>query len=199
MGGIVSGSLVGEYDPNIVDGGPATILKQANNDDQEALNRLAGGYTFKVHAFTDSTETADVINLNDQGVTFPVNTVRNIRTKAWARNAAGTKVAYSESLVPVIGNGSTAAALSAVTAAPATDLFLDPRYVARAPLVGSASATVETSSAAVKFLTAIPAITGGEVVIRIGGGLTAVDLSWYVEVEVGKLNILPVAVAAASS
>lgn len=196
MGGIVSGSLVGEYDPNIVDGGPATILKQANNDDQEALNRLAGGYTFKVRAFTDSDETVDVVNLNDEGVTFPVDTVRNIRTKAWARNAAGTKVAYAESLVPVIGNGSTAAALSVATVAVE---IMDERYITRTPLVGSSSATVETASAALKFLSALPAITGGEVVIRIGGGLTAVDLSWTVQVEVGKLEVLPVANAAASS
>jgi hypothetical protein len=196
MGGIVSGSLIGSYDPNIVDGGPATILKQANNDDQEALNRLAGGYTFKVRAFTDSAETADVINLNDQGVTFPANTVRNIRTKAWARTNAGTKVAYAESLVPVIGNGSTAAALSAATAAVE---IMDERYVARTPLVGSSLTVVDDAADALENLIALPAITGGEVVIRIGGGLTGVDLSWYVEVEVGKLIVLPVAVSAASS
>jgi len=190
------GTVEGDFDPNITDGGPQVVVSQALAHDQEALNKLAGGHTFRVRAFTDSTETADLINLNDEGVTFPANTVRNIRTRAWARNTAGTKVAYAESLVPVIGNGSTAAALSVASAAVE---IMDERYVARAPLVGSASGTVETASAALGNLIAIPAITGGEVVIRIGGGLSTVDLNWYVEVEVGKLIILPVATAAAAS
>jgi hypothetical protein len=196
MGAIISGSLIGTYDPNIVDGGPATILKQANNDDQQALDRLAAGYTFRVRAFTDSGEAVDVVNLSDQGVTFPVNTVRNIRTKAWARNAAGTKVAYAESLVQVIGNGSTAAALSVATVNGSG--AIDRRYVARSPIVGSASATLETAVDAMSFISAVPAITSSEVVIRVAG-ITQVDLNWYVEVEVGKLVVLTAATAAASS
>lgn len=195
MGAIV-GTVEGNFDPNITDGGPHVVLSQALAHDQEALNKLAGGHTFRVRAFTDTSETVDVINLNDEGVVFPANTVRNIRTRAWARTSAGTKVAYAESLVPVIGNGSTAAALSLASAAVE---IMDERYVARTPLVGSSLTVVDDASEALKNLTALPAIAGGEVVIRIGSGITTEDLNWYVEVEVGKLIILPVALTATAS
>jgi hypothetical protein len=188
-GTIITNSLVGTYDPNVVDGGPGTILREANNDDQQALDRLAGNATFKVQATTDSTEVLAVMNLSELGVTFPVNSVRNVRTRAWARNNAGTKVAYAESLVPIIGNGSTAPALSAVTAL--SNASIDPRYVARWPIVGNAGSSTAT------YIQAIPAVTGGEVVIRCTG-VTSVDLRWHVEVEVGAFKLLPVASASAS-
>lgn len=194
MGAIV-GTVRGTYDPNVVDGGPGNLLREANNNDQQALDKLGGEATFVVRAFTDSGENLDVLNLNDQGVTFPFNSIRNIRTKAWGRNAAGTKVAYSESVVPIIGNGATAAALTLATVAVE---IMDTRYTVRTPLVGNASATVETASAALKFLNAVPVITGSEVVIRVSG-LTGVDLNWVVEVEVGRFRVLADSVATAAS
>lgn len=196
MGGIITNSLVGTFDPNIIDGGAGTILREANNNDPEALARLTGKHTFQVRAFTDSSETLDVMNLDTNGVKFPVGTVRNITTRAWARNNAGTKVAYVESVVPIIGNGATAAALTVATVAVE---IMDERYVTRTPLVGSSSTVVDDAADALENLIAVPVISGGDVVIRIGGGLTGVDLAWLVEVEVGALKILPVAVSAASS
>lgn len=200
MAGILTNSQVGSFDANVIDGGAGTVIKMALGDDPEAQRQLAGTNTFQVRAFTDSAEVLNCLNLTTLGVTFPVNTVRTIRTKAWARNKAGTKVAYSESFVVVIGNGATAPALSVATVATSSDKFLDTRYLVRTPLVGSASATVETFSAAAKFLKAEPVITATtNVAIQIGGGLTSVDLNWLVECEVGALKILPTPIATAGS
>jgi hypothetical protein len=195
MGAIV-GAVTGTWDPNIVDGGPGTVLREANNNDQEALDKLGDEPTFQCRAFTDSAETVDVLNLNNLGVTWPVNSVRNVRCKVWARNKAGTKAAYSESLTVIIGNGATAAALSVATAGVG---LTDTRFVARVPLVGSASATVQTAAAALKFISAVPVITGSKVVVRLSGGLTAVDLNWVVEVQVGRFRVLTTPIATAGS
>lgn len=198
MAGAVVGEITGTYDPNIVDGGPGTLLREANNSDPEALNKLGGEATFSVRAFTDFSEDVDVLNLNDLGVTFPVDSVRNIRTRAWARTTAGTKVAYSESLVQLIGNGSSAPALSVASVGVE---IVDTRYVARTPLVGSTLTVIDDASDALVFISAAPAITGGKAVIRInqGGALTGVDLNWLVECEVGRFRILPVALDTASA
>ncbi len=195
MGAIV-GAVQGTWDPNIVDGGPGTVLREANNNDQEALNKLGDEFTFAVRAFTDSAETVDVLNLNNLGVTWPVNSVRNIRCKAWARNKAGTKVAYSEAIIPVIGNGATAAALSVATLA--IELG-ETRFVSRTPLVGISTTVLDTASSTLKFISAVPVITASKVVIRISGGLTAVDLNWLVEVQVGKFRVLTTPIATAGS
>src|SRR5262245_3376219 len=108
---VVTNSLVGGVDTNIIDGGPATILKQALSDDPEALRRLAQTFTFKVEAETNSNnDPVTVVNLNTPGSSLTGVTwvggdsFRKIETRAYWRNVAGTTFGYSEKVDLVKGS-----------------------------------------------------------------------------------------------
>src|SRR5262245_26450074 len=108
---VVTASLVGGFDANVVDGSPSDIVKGANNNDPDALRRLADTYTFKVEAETSSNnDPVTVLNLNVPGSGLTgvswvgADNLRNITTKAWYRNVAGTIFGYSEQVTTVKGS-----------------------------------------------------------------------------------------------
>lgn len=185
---VVTNSLIGVFDPNIIDGGPGTVLREANNNDQEALNRLGSGSaafpTFKVMADTNTDDTLSVVNLTTLGVTFPLAQGRMITVRAWARTVAGTNCAYSEGRFLVLGNTATTPNVqpAGTSAVPADDQ----RYVTRTPLTTTATTPV--------YVSALPVVSANNaVIVRITGPTAGVDLRWLVEVDVGALKLLPVA------
>ncbi len=181
---VVTNSLIGAYDPNIVDGGPATILKQAQNDDPEALARLCQTRTFQVQADTSTNnDPVTVLNLNAQGVSWVgANGMRNITTKAWWRNVAGTTFGYDEKVDTVIGSAAgTTPALSL-----AGEAVINQKYRVRSMLTTTGTTPVYTTIGV--------AISGALAVVRCQGGVAGQDLRWLVEVTVEPLKIVPVAV-----
>lgn len=191
-------SLVGSFDPNIVDGGPGTVLREAQGNDQEALNRIAGGsgtsggVTFKAKATsTTAVNALNVISLKANGVTFPVDTVRLLRVRAWVRKLGADKAGYSESVFTVVGKGATTAPVLTPSTAPSGNgLGNDPRYVVRVPIVGHANVLGQTPS----YVGATLTIVSTDVAVRVstltGSGLTTGG-RFDVEVEVGPLHVMP--------
>lgn len=180
---IVTNSKVGSFDPNIIDGGPATVLKEANNDDPEALRRLVGTGTFRVEAETSSNnDPVTVLNLNTEGLVWkPADGLRNITTRAWFRDVAGTTFGYTEKVDVVKGSASgTTPALSV-----ATEAVVNQLYRVRQMLTTTGTTPV--------YPTAGVAISGSSVVVRCQGGVAGQDLRWLVEVDVAPLKIVPVA------
>jgi hypothetical protein len=184
--GVTTNSLVGEFDPNIVDGGPATILKEANNDDPEALRRLAQTYTFQVRGETSSNnDPVTIINLDDNGVTWGNgDNLRNVTTKAWWRNVAGTKFGFIQKVDLVRGSSGGTPSLPLDEPAGQT---ASATYMVR---VGNNATTATTPV----YATAGVVITGGEAVIQLNGETAGVDLRWLCEVTIEPLKVLPVAV-----
>lgn len=182
---VVTNSLVGAYDPNITDGGAGTILREANNNDTEALARLVQTRTFQVQADTNTNDTLSVVNLSALGVTFPLDQGRLITVRAWARGVTpGANVAYSEGRFLVLGNTATTPNVqpAGTSAVPADDQ----RYVTRTPLTTTATTPV--------YLTALPVVSANnQVIVRVTGPTAGIDLRWLVEVDVGALKLLPVA------
>lgn len=191
---VTTGSLVGTFDPNVIDGGPQTILSKANNNEQPALNKLVeGSATFRVRAETSSNnDPVTVINLNTQGLTWiGGDSLRNITTRAWWRNVAGTSFGYLERVQPVIGSAAgTTPALSlndvGITATSANQQQ-DRTYRARSGNLTTLQLTPTYQNAGVF-------ISSSAVVVRCQGNLAGQDLRWLVEVDVGPLKIIPVAV-----
>jgi hypothetical protein len=189
---VTPNSKVGSLDMNIVDGGPATVLKQALNDDPEALARLVQTRTFQVRAETSSNnDPVTVLNLNTEGLTWVgADGMRNITTRAWWRNVAGTTFGYEERVDTVIGSaaGATPALSVAGSAGPGATpgTIADQKYKARAMLTTTGNTPV--------YNVVGVAISGANVVVRCQGGAAGVDLRWLVEVDVTPLRIVPVAV-----
>jgi hypothetical protein len=181
---IVTNSKVGTLDPNIIDGGPATILKEANNDDPEALRKLVGTFTFKVEAETSSNnDPVTVLNLNTEGVVWsPADGLRNITTRAWFRNVAGTTFGYTEKVDVVKGSATGDTPVLSI----ATEATINQLYPVRQMLTTTGTTPV--------YPTVGVAISGALAVIRCQGGVAGQDLRWLVEVDVGPLKIVPVAV-----
>lgn len=181
---VVTNSLVGDLDMNIIDGGPATILKAAQNDDPEALRRLAQTYTFKVEANTSSNnDPVTVVNLNDEGLTWVGGDgMRNITTRAWFRNVAGTTFGYSEKVDVVKGSAAGSTPALSVAGEAAINQAYRVRYM------------MTTTGTTPVYVSAGVTITGGEVTITCTGGAAGTDLRWLVEVDVGELKIVPVGV-----
>lgn len=190
--GVIAGSLTGTYDPNITDGGAATILKQALNDDPEALARLAQTRTFRVEANTNTDDAATVVNLNANGVSWVgADGLRNITTRAWFRNVAGTIFGYVEKIDVVRGSAAgTTPTLSANEAPVAGGLAstnADRSYRAR-------SGNLLTTTTTPTYAKAGVAISSALAVVRVVGPSAGVDLRWVVEVTVEPMKIVPVAV-----
>ena len=183
---VVSGSLIGSYDPNITDGGAGTILTGAINNDPEALARLVQTRTFQVQAETSSNnDPVTVLNLNAQGVSWVgASGLRNITTKAWWRTVAGTTFGYEEKVDTVLGSaaGTTPALSLAGEAGPATNQ----KYRIRSMMTTTGTTPV--------YPTVGVAISGALAVVRCQGAVAGQDLRWLVEVTVEPLKIVPIAV-----
>jgi len=183
---VVTNSLIGALDMNVIDGGPATILNQAINNDPEALRRLADTYTFQVAAETSSNnDPVTVVNLNTQGLTWVGdNNFRNITTKAWWRNVAGTTFGYSENVTTV--KGSAAGTTPVLSVAGLQTIANDRTYRVRNMMT--------TTNVTPVFPIAATQISSASVVVRCQGAVAGQDLRWLVEVDVGPLKVVPVAV-----
>lgn len=181
---IVTGSLVGDYDPNITDGGPQQIIASAKNYELAGEQRLVNGYTFKVEANTSSNnDPVTVLDLVAQGVSFAnADGLRNITTKAWFRNVAGTTFGYSEHVATVKGSAAGTTPVLSI----AGEATINQAYRVRHMLTTTGTTPV--------YVTAAVAISSSAVVVRCTGGVAGQDLRWLVEVEVGPLRIVPVGV-----
>ncbi len=192
---VVTNSLVGTFDPNVVDGGPATIISSAIGRDPDAERRLADTFTFKVEAETSSNnDPVTVVNLNTQGLTWiGDNGFRNITTRAWWRNVAGTAFGYVERVQTVKGSAAgTTPALNVNGEIPAFSLssavqLLDRSYRTRNGITTTLQSTPTWVNAGV-------AISSSAVVVRCLGQVAGADLRWLVEVDVGALKIVPIGV-----
>lgn len=184
---VVTGSLIGSYDPNITDGGAGTILTGAINNDPEALARLVQTRTFQVQAETSSNnDPVTVLNLNAQGVSWVgASGLRNITTKAWWRNVAGTTFGYTEKVDTVIG--SAAGSTPAISLSEAGgEAVINQKYRVRSMMTTTGTTPV--------YPTVGVAISGALAVVRCQGSVAGQDLRWLVEVTVEPLKIVPIAV-----
>jgi hypothetical protein len=132
-----------------------------------------------------------VLNLNANGVSWVGGDgIRNITTKAWWRNVAGTTFGYDEKVDRVKGSaaGTTPVLSIAGEAGPgaASTPIANQSYRVRSLLVTTANTPA--------YNTIGVAISGALVVVRCQGGVAGVDLRWLVEVTVEPLKIVPVAV-----
>lgn len=198
---IATNSLQGGFDPNVIDGGGASILKLAQAGDPEAQARLAGKRTFQVRASTTTNDAVTlanaVVNLTAQGVLFPADSVRKIQVRAWTRRVTSGPVGYTEGNFFVTGHATTpvvptipTAATAAATIGPHEDgrigLFLPYNAAAGTPKFGLAQvgiSTTDLSSPASNF----------QIYVAPLGPSAGIALRWYIEVDVGPLVILPVA------
>lgn len=126
---VLSGPVVGTYDPSITDSaGGFALLKQAENAYPPALNAIAQRpVTFVAEGTSIGNEAVTIallapINLTLLGVLFPANSIRNIRTRVWSRRAAAANAGYCEKWWTVNGaatptiapDGTIAAQLAAI-------------------------------------------------------------------------------------
>ena len=185
---VTENSLVGTFDPNIVDGGPGTIIREAHNENPAAQRRLAQTYTFKVRAETSSNnDPVTVVNLNTQGLSWVgADNIRNITTKAWWCNVAGTTFGYDEKVDTVKGSAAGSTPALSVAGEPGSTEASNQKYRVRSMMTTTGTTPVYTTIGV--------AISSGAVVVRCQGGAAGVDLRWLVEVTVEPLQVLPVAV-----
>lgn len=149
------------FDAEVIDENPFIIFAEARNGNQGALATCTRQPHFKVTGNTVSDETADVINLSDQGVPFPENTLRRLDVRAYLRGNAADDGCL-EYAVLIEGGANTPDVIES-----ALDVDLDTELP---------SATAELSFH----------VTGDEVVVRATGtpSGTGGPANWEVEVFV---------------
>lgn len=140
-------------------------------DARKSQQTLLGEPTFIVRGTTDTnTADSDAINLSAQGVTFPANTVREIRVVAYAGD--GTAVSKVTAAALVIGG--TTPAFSG-----------EGQDVASVGAVTSDSVTTASFGAA-PVVTIDFEVVSNEVIVEAVGESGDV-VTWHIEVYVGRL------------
>lgn len=191
------------FDQNIIDSsGGLAILAAINNSNPAAARLLsARPYTFAVEGTGLGNEALAIAtnllaNLTTLGVTVPAGTMRNIRTRCWAKRAAATNAGYCEQVFTVQGAApptlTTAATLSATPSfyadiIPSNDLHMP---------VGISSVA---SATALEYSRGELYIESGSICIgfanrdRVAGALTSTaGARFRVEILIEQLTSLPV-------
>jgi len=105
------------YDSNFVDGGPDVLKAGEDNRVPHAVRRRNGLPDFRFTATTTTVSEGAAfasagVNLTSKGVTFPADSTRNIRVKAWCRQETTGKMGFVERVFTV--NGGTNPTLAIV-------------------------------------------------------------------------------------
>lgn len=116
------------------------------------------GAEVRVIATTDSATAGEVVNLNDQGFTFPDQTLTIVRARAWGRGADATEAQYIETVFLVIGQATT-------------------------PVI--ANATSLSADAGTVAGTLLGVVTSNEVTIQLKGQASQA-MNWVVEFTVDE-------------
>lgn len=186
---VTPNSLVGALDFSLIDGGGAALFKALQNDDPDAYRKLAG-FNFQVRAETSSNnDPVTVANLNTLGCSWVGDDlIRNVTVKAWWRNVSGTVFGYSEQTSTIKGSAAGSTPLLSTTAQGVpTGSAADQSYRVR-------SGMLTTTQNTPVYQIAACVISSASVVVRCQGNLAGQDLRWLVEVDVGPLKVLPIAV-----
>jgi hypothetical protein len=196
---VLSGPIVGTYDPSITDSaGGFNLLKQMENAYPPAVN--AGSQrpvTFIAEGTSVGNEAVTLallapINLTALGVLFPANSVRNIRTRVWSRRAAAANAGFCERLYTVNGaatptispDGAVVAQLAAVNenargfATPNNNSSAAPEYGTGIVIMDAVSTT--------NVIVGVQNILG-----TTNAAVTATLIRWKLEVWVDALVSLP--------
>lgn len=174
MAAIVVSSTISNY-RNLTTDAPQRINESVwgagtAEDTRKSQQTLLGEPTFIIRGVTDTnTADSDLINLSDNGVTFPANTIREITVVAYAGD--GTAVSKRTAAALVIG-GTTPSFGGEAQDAPST--------------TGVNDSVTTASYGAAPVVTIDFEVVSDEVIIEAVGESGDV-VTWYVEVYVGRL------------
>ncbi len=198
---VLTGPIVGTYDPNIQDGsGGFNLLKQAELAYPPAMNALAiRPVTFIAEGQSVGNEAVTLallapINLTALGVLFPASSVRNIRTRVWSRRATVNQCGYVEKLWTVIG-GATPSVVPDLTVAAALAAVNEPSVIAATPNNNNAAAPeYGTGIVIMDAVSTSSVIVGVQNLLGTTRAATSATLMrWKLEVFVEPLVTAPVA------
>jgi hypothetical protein len=198
---VISGPIVGLFDPNVVDSvGGIGLLAAVNNADPEAAALFSPRpYTFVAQGQSVGNEAVTLallapINLTALGVVFPASSQRTIRTRVWSRRATVANCGFVEKIWTVIG-GATPSVAPDSTVAAALAALNEPSVIAATPNNNSASAPEYGTGIVI-----MDAVSTASVIVGVQNLLgttraatSATLLRWRLEVLVDPLVILPVA------
>jgi hypothetical protein len=198
---VLSGPIVGTYDPNITDSsGGFNLASQVELNYPPAVN--ASGLrpvTFVAEGQSVGNEAVTLallapINLTALGVVFPASSVRNIRTRVWSRRAAVANCGFCERIYTVIG-GATPSIAPDTSLAAALAALNEPAVVARTPNNNSAGAPeYGTGIVIMDAVSTTNVIVGVQNILgTTNAAVTATLMRWRLEVFVDPLVSLPVA------
>jgi hypothetical protein len=198
---VLTGPVVGTFDPSVTDGaGGFNLQALANNNHQPAINAV-GLRPFTFLAFGQSIGNESItlallapIDLTARGVTFPAGSMRNIRTRVWSRRAAVANAGFVEKITTVIGGAIPSVAPASGVPAAVAALY-EPSVVAATPNNNSAAAPEYGTG-----LVLLDPVSTANVIVGVQNLLgttraatSATLLRWRLEVLVEPLVTLPVA------
>lgn len=148
------------FDADVIDERAYIVFAKARDGNHGAIAQVTGTPNFTITGATVSDETVDVINLSDQGVTFPADTLRYLNVNAYLRGDSSNDVLLGYDVL--VEGGSTPQVVEAV-------------------IVHDIDAELASTTAQLSFH-----VTGDEVVIRATGtpSGTGGPANWEVEVYV---------------
>lgn len=198
---VLSGPIVGVFDPNITDAsGGYNLISQVHNNYPPAANAFSvRPYTFVAEGQSVGNEAVTLallapINLTALGVAFPASTQRLIRTKVWSRRGTVNQCGYVEKVWTVIG-GATPSIAPDATVAAALAALSEPSVIAATPNNNSASAPeYGTGIVIMDAVSTASVIVGVQNLLGTTRAATSATLiRWRIEVLVDPLVTLPVA------
>ena len=152
------------FDADVIDARPYKVFAKARDGNLGAIAQCTNSPNFVITGATVSDETLDVLNLSDQGVVFPADTLRYLKVNAYLRgNTSDDGLKGYDVLVE---GGSTPQVVEAV-------------------ITNDLDTELPSATAALSFH-----VTGDEVVIRATGtpSGTGGPANWEVEVYVKPLK-----------
>jgi hypothetical protein len=196
---VLSGPVVGTYDPNVVDSfGGFNLLKQAENNYQPAVNAIAQRpLTFIAEGTSIGNEAVTLallapINLTALGVLFPANSSRNIRCRTWSRRAAAANAGYTEKWWTVNGAATPTIAPESTVALSLTAVSYPPIPVATPNNNSAGAPEYGVGQVVMDPVATTNVIVGVQNILGTTNAPTSATLiRWKLEVWVDALVVLP--------
>jgi len=196
---VLSGPIVGTYDPSITDSaGGLALLKGIENAYPPAMNAGAlRPVTFIAEGTSVGNEAVTIallapINLTTLGVLFPADSQRLIRTRVWSRRAAAANSGYCEkwwsvngAATPTIAPDTTVAAALAALNEPSQPVATPNNNSAAAPEYGIGQVVMDPV-ATTNVIVGVQNILG-----TTRAATSATLIRWKLEVFVDALVRIP--------
>jgi hypothetical protein len=196
---VLSGPVRGTFDPNFVDGAGGFALLGGVNNNINAASNLIGPrpMVFVAEGTSVGNEAVTLallapINLTALGVTFPANSMRNIRTRVWSRRAAAASAGFCERLYTVNGAATPTIAPDGTIAAQLAAINENARGFATPNNNSAAAPEYGTGIVIMDAVATTNVIVGVQnILATTNAAVTATLIRWKLEVLVDALVSMP--------